>query len=201
MRIIIRCISISAICLLINACGPSASKTPGSASRVQVEEWFKGCEGIEESKAPKSLPIPLVEFGGLPASFNRTKWWTGSRGQYRVARFPENSKPEDDCEGLVVIGVPGPAPVIGDAPTVLEPGLPGELDESKRTWLLVEVPGLKRSLRYHFGALAFGDMPSSWKTEPFTITTPDGKTGSYQAIVESENEAVAEKMFSKLRIQ
>ena len=201
MRPIIHGISIAITILLISGCTVPGGRTSGTTSRLQVEQWLKASEDIEESKAPKNSPIPLVEFGGLPSAYNQTAWWTGSKGQYRVSRFRKNSGPDDECEGLIVIGAPGPAPVIQDAPTVLEPGLPGETDEVKRTWFLVEIPGLKRSLRYHFGAMAFGDMPSSWQTEPFTITTPDGKTGSYQATVECEDKAVAEKMFSKLRVR
>jgi hypothetical protein len=189
-------------CLLLSGCGVSKPKAPGAESRVKVEQWLKPeRNGLEEVKNSDSVQIPLVEFGGLSRSFGQPKWSTGPHGQYQSSHGNEVKLPEGECYGLYVFGTPAPAPVLNEAPSVLEPGRPGELDESPRTWSTVQVPGLNRSLRYHFATSAFGDTDNTWESEPFTVTTPDGKTGSYQATVECETADVAKTMFSKLRVR
>jgi hypothetical protein len=125
----------------------------------------------------------------------------GPRGQYQVSHDRTTRLGQGECYGLSVFGTTAPGPELNEAPSVLEPGLPGKLDESPRTWSTVQVPGLNRDLRYHFGAAAFGDIQSSWKSEPFTVATPDGRTGFYQATVECEDEAVAAAMFSRLTVR
>jgi hypothetical protein len=189
-------------CLLVSACAVSKPKVAGSDSRVKVEQWIGSQNnGMEASKKPVSLKIPLVDFGDMPAAFGKPKWSTAPGGQYQVGYYEDTKTPAGDCYSLSVFGCEKPAPVLGDACSVLEPGLPGKLDESPRTWAGVEVPGLKRSLRYQFTTAAFGDTNDTWETEPFTVTTPDGKTGSYQATAECENAQVAGTLFSKLRVR
>lgn len=192
-----------ALCgLLLAGCGASAPKTPGAESRVKVEQWLKPeRNGLEEVENSDSVQIPLVEFGRLSSAFGKSKWSAGPHGQYQSSHGNTVKLPEGECYGLYVFGTPAPAPLLNEAPSVLEPGRPGELDESPRTWSAVQAPGLNRSLRYHFATSAFGDTDNTWESEPFTVTTPDGKTGSYQATVECETADVAKKMFSKLRVR
>lgn len=187
--------------LLVSACGVSTPATPGSDSRAKVEQWLeREHSGLTESGKPSNLQIPLVEFGGLSAAFGKATWSSGPRGQYEVSHDETTRLAQGECYGLSVFGTAAPGPVLKEAPSALEPGRPGELDESPRTWSTVQVRGLNRSLRYHLGASAFGDANSTWKSEPFTVVTPDGRTGSYQATVECENAAVAAAMFSKLTV-
>lgn len=75
------------------------------------------------------------------------------------------------------------------------------MDETPRKWFTVEVPGLKRTLRYYFATMAFGDTDDVWETEPFSVMGPDGTTGFYQARVECHGDQVAQAMFSKLRVR
>jgi hypothetical protein len=156
---------------------------------------------MEASKKPVSLKIPLVDFGDMPAAFGKPKWSTAPGGQYQVGYYEDTKTPAGECYSLSVFDCEKPAPVLVDACSVLEPAGPGELGEYPRTWAGVEVPGLKRSLRYQFTTMAFGDTNDTWETEPFTVTTPDGKTGSYQATAECENAEVAARLFSKLRVR
>ncbi len=189
-------------CLLVSACAVSKPKVTGSDSRVKVEQWIGDQRrDLEESREPISSKIPLVDFGNMPAAFGKPKWRTAPGGQYRVGHYENTKTPAGECYGLSVFGCEKPAPILGDACSVLEPGLPGKLDESPRTWAGVEVLGLKRGLRYQFTTMAFGDTNDTWETEPFTVTTPDGKTGSYQATAECENAEVAGRLFSKLRVR
>jgi hypothetical protein len=197
-RILLTAIS----CLLVSACAVSKPKVAGSDSRVKVEQWIGSQNaGMQASKKPVSLKIPIVDFGDMPAAFGKPKWSTAPGGQYEVG-YDENVKtPAGECYSISVFGCEKPAPVLGDACSVFEPGLPGKLDESPRSWAGVEVPGLNRNLRYQLTTAAFGDSNDTWQTEPFTVTTPDGKTGSYQATAECENAKVAATLFSKLRVR
>ena len=102
---------------------------------------------------------------------------------------------------LSVLGCEKPAPVLDQACSVMEPGLPGKSDESPRTWATVQVPALGRTLRHQFTNMAFGDANDTWQTELFTIASADGKTGSYQASIECENTEVSALMFSKLQVR
>lgn len=192
----------AASCLLVSACTVSNPKPVGSDSRLKVEEWtgdqFKN---LEDSSAPPALNIPLVDFGKMSAAFGKPSWRTSPDGQYIISYFDNAKTPVGLSYSLSVFGCAKPAPMLVDACSVIEPGLPGKTDESPRTWSTVQVPGLNRSLRYQFTTMAFGDSDDTWETEPFTVTTPDGKTGSYQATIECENAAVAASMFAKLRVR
>ncbi len=193
---------IATTCLLVSACAVSKLKVTGSDSRVKVVQWIGSQRAeLEDSKMPASLKIPAVDFGGMPSAFGKPKWSTAPGGQYEVGYFEDTKTSAGECYSLAVFGCAKPAPVLVDACSVLEPGLPGKTDESPRTWSTVQVPGLDRSLRYQFTTAAFGDINDSWETEPFTVTTSDGKSGSYQATIECENAEVAAKMFSKLRVR
>ena len=189
-------------CLLVTACAVSKPKVTGSDSRVKVEQWIGSQRaGMETSRIPASLRIPLVDFGGMPATFGKPKWSVAPGGQYKVGYYESTKTPAGDCYSLSVFGCSKPAPILVEASSVQEPGLPGKTDESPRSWSTVQVPGLKRNLRYQFTTSAFGDSDDTWQTEPFAVTTPDGKTGSYQATIECENAEVAARMFSKLRVR
>ena len=188
-------------CLVLSACGVTKPKVAGADSRIQMEQWHKTGRGdTAETDKLIGLQIPLVDFGTLPASFGRTGWSAGRQGQYSCGYHKTARIAGGECYHVSVFGTPTPAPVLTDAPSVLEPGRPGEMDESPRKWSTVEVPGLKRSLRYYFATSAFGDVDDVWESEPFSVTGPDGKTGYYQARVECNDAKVAEAMFSKLRV-
>ena len=188
--------------LLLASCGVTTPKVAGSDSRVKLEQWLKSeQEGIEETDKLIDLQIPLVDFGKLPPAFGKQHWSAGTKGQYLTGYGKTAKIAGGECYQVTVFGTPATAPVLVDAPSVLEPGRPGEMDESPRKWFTVEAPGLKRSIRYSFSTMAFGDTNDMWESEPFTITTPDGKTGSYQVSIECETAAVAEAMFAKLRIK
>jgi hypothetical protein len=193
---------IATFCLLVSACAVSNPKIAGSDSRLKVKEWTGDqFQDMEDSSEPASLKIPLVDFGKMPAAFGKPSWRTSPRGPYVLGYFENAKTPAGESYSLSVFGCVKPAPVLVDACSVLEPGQPGKLDESRRTWSTVQVPGLNRSLRYQFTTMSFGDTDDTWETEPFTVTTPDGKTGSYQAIIECENAEVAARMFSKLQVR
>jgi hypothetical protein len=189
-------------CLLLSACAVSKPKVAGSDSRLKVEQWIGDQRrDLQESREPTSSKIPLVDFAKMPAAFGKPKWSTSPGGSYEVGYYQDTKTPAGESYSLSVFGCEKPAPVLVDACSVLEPAGPGELGEYPRTWSTIQVPGLNRSLRYQFSTMAFGDTNDTWETEPFTITTPDGKTGSYQASVECENAEVAARLFSKLRVQ
>lgn len=193
---------IATSCLLFSACAVSDPKVAGTDSRLKVKEWTGDqYQGLEDSGEAASLKIPLVDFGKMPAAFGKPSWRTAPGGQYVLGYFENAKTPVGESYSLSVFGCAKPAPVLVEACSVLEPGQPGKLDESPRTWSTVQVPGLNRSLRYQFTTMAFGDTDDTWETEPFNVTTPDGKTGSYQATIECENAEVAAKMFSKLRVR
>ena len=188
--------------LFLASCGLTTPKVAGSDSRVKLEEWRQSAQnGIEETDKLIDLQIPLVDYGKLPAAFGKQRWSAGMKGQYRTS-YGETAKiAGGECYSVGLLGTPTPAPVLVDAPSVLEPGLPGEMDESPRKWASVEVQGLKRTLRYYFATMAFGDSDDTWMSEPFSVTGLNGKTGSYQARVECSDSKVAEAMFSKLRVR
>lgn len=197
-RILISAVS----CLLVSGCAASKPKVAGSDSRVKVGQWIGDQRrDLAESRGPTPSKIPLVDFAKMPTAFGKPKWNTSPDGSYEVGYYQDTKTPAGECYGLSVFGCEKPAPLLDDACSVLEPGMPGKLDESARTWSTIEVPGLNRSLRYQFTTAAFGDTNDSWETEPFTVTTPDGKTGSYQATAECENAEVAARLFSKLRVR
>ncbi|MES2439161.1 MAG: hypothetical protein V4584_08835 [Verrucomicrobiota bacterium] len=188
--------------LFLASCGVTTPKVAGADSRVKLEQWLKAERvGIEETDKLIGLQIPLVDFGKLPATFGKQRWSAGTRGQYSTSYDKTAKIAGGECYHVSLFGTPAAAPVLVDAPSVLEPGRPGEMDESPRKWSSVHVPGLNRSIRYYFSTMAFGDTDDTWETEPFTITGPDGKTGSYQARIECETSGVAEAMFAKLRVR
>ncbi len=188
--------------VLFASCGVTHPKSAGSDSRVKLEQWrLAAREGMEETDKLVGLKIPLVDFGKLPAAFGKPHWSAGPRGQYRSS-YGEIAKIADgECYQVSILGTPAAAPVLVDAPSVLEPGLPGEMDENPRKWFTVDVPGLNRTLRYYFATMAFGDTDDTWETEPFSVTSPDGVTGFYQARLEGHGDKVAEAMFAKLRVK
>ncbi|MES2660346.1 MAG: hypothetical protein V4689_17110 [Verrucomicrobiota bacterium] len=189
-------------CMILSACGVSKPKVAGADSRVKLEQWNKaGRDGIEETDKLIGLQIPLVDFGPLPASFGKQRWSAGLKGQYSTSYGKTARIAGGECYHVSIFGTPSPAPVLVDAPSVLEPGRPGEMDETPRKWSTVEVPGLTRTLRYYFATMAFGDVDDVWETEPFSITGPDGKTGYYQARIECNDAKIAETMFSKLQVR
>ena len=189
-------------CLALPSCVVAQRKIAGTESRLKVETWLHGQKGdLEQSLAPVSLKIPIVDFVKIPSAFGKPSWRTASGGRYIMGYFGNTKTPVGTSYSLSVFGCERPAPVLDEAYSVMEPGLPGDLDESPRTWATVQVPALGRTLRYQFTNMAFGDINDTWQTEPFTVTTPDGKTGSYQASIECENAEVAALMFSKLRVR
>lgn len=186
--------------LLAASCGVTAPKPAGSDSRVKLEQWRKSAQdGIEETDKLIALQIPLVDFGQLPAAFGKQRWSAGTGGRYSTSYGKSAGIAGGECHHVSIFGTPAAAPVLVDAPSVLEPGRPGEMDETPRKWFTVEVPGLKRTLRYYFATMAFGDTDDVWETEPFSVTGADGITGFYQARVECHGDQVARAMFAKLR--
>ena len=184
------------------SCGVTTPKVAGSDSRVKLEEWRTSQQnGIEETDKLIGLKIPLVDFGKLPAAFGKQRWSAGTGGQYSTSYGKIAKIAGGECYQASIFGTPIAAPVLVDAPSVLEPGLPGEMDENPRKWFTVEVPGLKRTLRYYFATMAFGDTDDVWETEPFSVTGPNGTTGYYQARVECHGDRVAQAMFAKLRVR
>ncbi len=102
---------------------------------------------------------------------------------------------------LRVIGTPGKGPVLIDAPSIYDMPAPGESGERPSEWKTVNVPGLKRNLRYHLLNDAGGDTNEGWVTDVFTIRSPDGTASSYRAAVEVIDSDQAPKLFSKLGVR
>jgi hypothetical protein len=196
------CLPAGLFCLILSSCGVGTSKIAGSDSRIRLEQWLKSeRDGIEETDKPVTLQIPLVDLGKLPAAFGKQRWSAGTRGQYSTSYGGTARIAGGECYHVSVFGTPAAAPILGDAPSVFEPGLPGKLDESPRKWSTVHVPALNRTIRYSLGNTAFGDTSDTWQTESFTITGPDGRSGSYLARVEADSAEVAQAMFSKVRMK
>ena len=187
--------------LLLAACSVAPSKVPGSASRVKVEQWTKlADQGTVDSKKPTAFPVPELLVSNAREA-RKSEWMTGPEGRYRVGfwRFPGTGMGQ--IHSVRILASPTPAPVLDDAPSVFAPSGPGTSGEEKRAWYTVEVPGLNRSLRYYLQDFAFGDCNTSWNSEIFTITAPDGRQGSYQVNVECEDADGAKAQFAKLRLR
>lgn len=187
--------------LLLAACSVAPSKVPGSDSRVKVEQWTKLAEqGNVESKKPAAFSIPELSISNAGSS-RKSEWRTGPEGRYQVDywKFPKITGGQ--IHSVRILASPSPAPVLDDAPSVFAPWKDATTIEEKRKWEQVEVPGLKRNLRYYLQDYAFGDGNTAWKSEVFTVTAPDGSQGSYQVTVECDEAYYAKAQFAKLRLR
>jgi hypothetical protein len=150
------------------------------------------------SKKPAVFSVPEL-FVSNARDARKSEWMSGPEGRYRVDywNFPKITAGEIHSVGI--IASPLPAPVLDDAPSVFAPWKEATMIEEKRKWEQVEVPGLKRNLRYYLQDFAFGDGNTAWKSEVFTAAAPDGRQGSYQVTVECEEAYYARAQFAKLR--
>ena len=108
------------------------------------------------------MKTPIVDFAKIPTAFGKPFWRTGSGGQYIMAYFGNAKTLVGTSCSWSVFGCEKPAPVLDQACSVMEPGLPSKSDESPRTWATVQVPALGRTLRYQFTNMAFGDANDIW---------------------------------------
>ena len=187
--------------LALVSCSMVAPEVPGSDSRVKAERWAKQAEeGIAESKMPTRFGIPaLVITNAGPG--RKVLWKTGPGGRYEVDWWDFPKVDMGEIHNVSILASPTPAPVMVEAPSVICPAPAGMSGEEKRTWQQVEVPGLKRTLRYYLVDFAFGDTNTTWKSEIFEITAPDGRRGSYQVTVECDEAYYAKAQFAKLRLR
>lgn len=187
--------------LLLVACSVGTTKVPGSASRVKAEEWKKIAQrGNVESAKPTTFSIPELAISNPKTSY-KSSWMTGPEGRYQVNywKFPETSTGK--IHNVRIIASPTPAPVLDDAPSCFVPWKNASMLEVQREWEQVEVPGIHRSLRYYLQDFAFGDTNTTWNSEIFPITTPDGRQGSYQVTVECDEAYYAKAQFAKIRLR
>lgn len=184
--------------LLAVSCSPMGSS--GENSRTQLHAWSeKAGVGLVESSAPQQSVIPLVDFGNLPSKFGKPSWKTGPNGNYELTYPNEAGLAGGVIDGFSLIGSPEAIAPLTQAPAMLLPLPDGKSKEIAVDWRSVEVPGLNREIRFYQTGHAMGDMNDTWESEPFSRTDAAGRTGFYQASVETLEESEVKALLSRLR--
>lgn len=165
-------------------------------NRKAMTDWkLANTSGLEKTASLSGSAIPVLAIIDPGPGFKNPVVVQSPSGSYDIrqtGRFPQGNVE------VGVIGSPLPAPQVNAPPTVLEPGPGGTLIEELRTWRTVSAPAIGKEIRYYLISKAQGGTEETWETEIFTHTSPDGKTGSYQAICAGAEEKSAPQYFAKI---
>ncbi|BDS08706.1 hypothetical protein NT6N_37460 [Oceaniferula spumae] len=162
---------------------------PKNDSRKAVDKFtdeiFSSTGELQDTKPKTDLPQPSLTLD-LPGW--STKWNVAKDGKSMIVRImsPDEKRLEFGSVQIYITSKPFTAKLT-NAPNVLDEGAAVEFEVQRwipQNWASYNIPSLNRKVRGYLDAQSGGADNAMQATEPFELTTADGK--SYWVLVRTE---------------
>lgn len=170
--------------LFITACAPTSSTQDSGINPVPFN--IADNDGLSSSN-PADAKVPLLRSPALEKRWGKPKLSILADGSYRL-RY---DKPKDSFESLLIMGSPKTFPTVGDLPPAYQASYPdanGKFGKPIQPEWQAPVIIAGKSFRFAQYSDLSGADPIRYASETLTLTAPDGRSGSYRIVADSNLE-------------